>query len=60
MDTPTAQDLREFRQYCKQCTDSQLKAVFEKERDAKREHYADIAWAELDGREWSHYHKIGY
>ena len=44
---PTRSALREdkadFRQYCMQCTDTQLRNVYAKERLARRVGYANIA-----------------
>lgn len=44
---PTRSALREdkadFRQYCRQCTDTQLRNVYAKERLARRVGYANIA-----------------
>ena len=45
-----AQDMKEFRQYLKQCTDRQVRGVYEKERAAGREDYAELAQAEADAR----------
>jgi hypothetical protein len=39
----TQQDKREFRGYCEQCTDSQLRNVYAKEKLARRTAYANIA-----------------
>ncbi len=39
----TKQDKREFRGYCEQCTDSQLRNVYAKEKLARRTTYANIA-----------------
>jgi hypothetical protein len=39
----TKQDKREFRGYCEQCTDSQLRNVYAKETLARRTGYANIA-----------------
>ena len=39
----TKQDKREFRGYCEQCTDSQLRNVYAKEKLARRTAYANIA-----------------
>jgi hypothetical protein len=43
MTTPTKQDRAEFRQYCEQCTDTQLRNVLVKEMLARRSVYAAIA-----------------
>lgn len=45
-----AQDMREFRAYLKQCTDNQVRGVYEKERDAGRDDYAELALAEAEAR----------
>lgn len=50
MDTSTAQDLREFRAYLYNCNAAQVRAVYEKERDAGRELYAEIAREEAEHR----------
>jgi hypothetical protein len=39
----TKQDKAEFRGYCKQCTDNQLRNVYAKESLARRTIYAQIA-----------------
>jgi hypothetical protein len=39
----TKQDKAEFRGYCEQCTDSQLRNVYAKESLARRTTYAQIA-----------------
>lgn len=36
-------DKNEFRAYLRQCTDRQVQGVYEKERDAGREDYAELA-----------------
>jgi hypothetical protein len=45
-----AKDMREFRLYLKQCTSSQVRGVFDKERRAGREDYAELARAEAEVR----------
>ena len=49
-DSITAQDMREFRGYLKQCTDRQVCGVYEKESEAGREAYAELARAEAEAR----------
>lgn len=46
----TAKDIREFNGYLKNCTDNQVRGVYEKERDAEREEYAELARAEAERR----------
>jgi hypothetical protein len=46
----TAHDMREFRGYLKNCTDRQVRGVYEKERDAGRDDYAELALAEAEAR----------
>lgn len=46
----TAQDIREFNAYLKNCTDSQVIGVLEKERAAGRDNYAALAEAEAARR----------
>jgi hypothetical protein len=46
----TAQDMREFRGYLKHCTNAQVQGVYEKERDAGRDDYAELAIAEAERR----------
>jgi hypothetical protein len=46
----TAKDMREFNAYLKQCTDRQVRGVYEKERSAGREEYAELARAEAERR----------
>jgi hypothetical protein len=45
-----AQDMREFRQYLQQCTDNQVRGVYEKEHNAGRDDYAELARAEAETR----------
>lgn len=45
-----ANEMREFRQYLKQCTDRQVMGVLEKERAAGRDDYAELAVAEAERR----------
>lgn len=40
---PSKTDKAEFLQYCRQCTDTQLRNVYAKERLARRVGYANIA-----------------
>lgn len=44
------QDKRDFGAYLKQCTDSQVRGVYEKERDAGRATYAELARHEAELR----------
>jgi hypothetical protein len=46
----TRQDRSEFWQYLRQCTDAQVRGVYEKERAAGRDDYADLAVIEADRR----------
>lgn len=46
----TNQDRTEFVAYLQACTDSQVRGVLEKEREAKRKDYVDLAKAELERR----------
>jgi hypothetical protein len=43
-------DERDFRAYLEQCTDSQVRGVYEKERDARRTSYAELARQEAARR----------
>lgn len=45
-----AEDMREFRAYLKQCTNNQVRGVYEKEHGAGREDYAELARAEAEAR----------
>lgn len=44
------QDREEFKQYLRQCTDRQVYGVLEKETDAGRDDYAELARNELERR----------
>ncbi len=46
----TAQDMKEVRQYLKQCTDRQVQGVYDKEKNAGRNLYAELAIAEAERR----------
>lgn len=46
----TAQDMREFRDYLKQCSDAQVQGVYNKEAIAGRDDYAELAVAEAERR----------
>jgi hypothetical protein len=46
----SAQDIREFNGYLANCTDDQVRGVYEKERDAGREEYAELARTEANRR----------
>ena len=50
METTTARDIREFRAYLYNCTAAQVQAVYEKERAAGREVYAELARQEAERR----------
>ncbi len=39
----TTQDKREFQQYLRQCTDRQVQGVYDKEKEAGRMDYAELA-----------------
>lgn len=45
-----AQDRSEFQLYLRQCTDRQVQGVLDKEEDAGREDYAELARTELERR----------
>jgi hypothetical protein len=45
-----ADDMREFRGYLKQCSDRQVQGVYDKEREAGRDDYAELAVAEAERR----------
>lgn len=45
-DGMNAYDKRDFKEYLRNCTDSQVRGVFEKENAAGREEYADMARTE--------------
>lgn len=47
----TAQDMREFNEYLRQCSDAQVEGAWEKETEADREDYAELAWQELIRRD---------
>lgn len=46
----TANDIRDFNSYLRQCTNSQVHGVYEKERDANREEYMALAEQEATRR----------
>lgn len=46
----TAQDMREFRGYLKQCSNAQVQGVYDKEKAAGRMDYAELAIAEAERR----------
>lgn len=46
----TGEDIREFTEYLRNCTDNQVVGVLEKERAAGRETYAVLAEAEAARR----------
>lgn len=45
-----ADDMRDFRQYLKQCTAGQVQGVYERETDSGRADYAELAIAEAEAR----------
>jgi hypothetical protein len=45
-----AQDIREFTLYLRGCTNAQVQGVYEKERDAGRDDYAELVIIEADRR----------
>lgn len=49
-DEPTEQDRAEARAYLRMCTDRQVQGVYDKERAAGREVYAELAEAEAERR----------
>ena len=51
-DSLTAQDIREFRGYLRTCTDAQVQGVYDKEANAGRLAYAELAIAEAEKRGW--------
>lgn len=46
----TARDIREFNGYLKGCTNAQVQGVYDKESQAGRDDYAELAIAEADRR----------
>lgn len=46
----SASDLNDFRGYLRQCSDRQVQGVYDKEKSAGRDEYADLAQAEADRR----------
>ena len=46
----TAKDIREFTDYLRQCTDNQVRGVYEKENEVGREDYAELARIEAQNR----------
>lgn len=46
MPRTTRKDIEEFEQYVAQCTDAQVRNVYEKEKEAKRRTFAQIAYEE--------------
>ncbi len=49
-----AKDIREFCIYLKDCTDSQVSGVYEKEKKAGRSCYAELALNEMNWRKILH------
>ena len=56
----SAQDIRDFRGFLRNASDSQVQGIYEKERSAARDEYAELALAEAEGRgitlDGHHYH----
>jgi hypothetical protein len=48
--TITAEEMRDFRGYLRNCTDRQVRGVYDKEREAGRMEYAELALAEAERR----------
>lgn len=46
----TASDIREFIAYLRNCTDKQVRGVYDKEKQAGRDEYVALAEAEADRR----------
>lgn len=46
----TARDIREFQGFLRNATDSQVQGIYDKERSAGRDEYAELARAEAEGR----------
>lgn len=46
MSRPTKRDLEEFKGYLRNCTDRQVQGVIDKETEAKRWAYANLAYDE--------------
>lgn len=46
----TAKDIREFTAYLRNCTDDQVRGVYEKEEKAGREAFAQLAFDESERR----------
>lgn len=55
-----ANDMREFRAYLRTCTDVQVRGVWEKEKAAGRDDYAELALAEAENRGISIKDAYGY
>jgi len=49
--TITAQDIKEFNAYLRNCTDAQVQGVYEKERTAGRDVYAELAAEAANSRD---------
>jgi hypothetical protein len=47
---PTARDLREFRGFLRNATDRQVQGIYDKEKSAGRDDYAELAVAEAESR----------
>jgi hypothetical protein len=50
MELFTADDVRDFQAYLEGCTDAQVRGVYEKESEARREVYAELARIEAGRR----------
>jgi len=46
----TADDIREFSSYLRQCTDAQVRGVYDKEKKAGRDEYVALAEVEAERR----------
>ena len=46
----TGQEQQEFLQYLRQCTDRQVQGVYDKEKEAGRDDYAELAVQEAERR----------
>lgn len=49
-DRLSAADIRDFNGYLRNCSDNQVRGVYEKERDAGRDAYAELARTEANRR----------
>jgi hypothetical protein len=46
----SAEDIRDFRGYLRNCSDAQVQGVYDKEKEAGRMAYAELAIAEAERR----------